>query len=400
MQSEVYPEAETTFKSIVAMNLAKTNPLLPATELQLAFCRYYQNDSAGMSNALTVLLNDYPGTPQAGEALYWLAYLMRNIRAYAAAAQYCEQIVSNYPTISYGPEAAYLIGECYLLDNQPLPAVSRFLAAYKAFPAAGYTVYALMRGAEVYLEHAQIEDWLEELKKLSGAAGTESGVLKIAKGAALQRAGKYAEAEGVFETLDPATLARDVAGITLALHAGVANGMSNFAQAAVLAEKALEACRESNVGLDEALFQLAQAQFAQRDWEKADGTLKELLDKCVIPSARRNALALLERADCLLALDQTDDIPKLCDDAVRLKPGPELSARSVLLKGDAMLKHNEYQKAAQFYQRATILYGKMPAYAIPAYSNLIACYRQLGLTEDVAKTQKQFEERYPGEAKK
>ena len=55
MQAEKYAEAEKTFKSIIENDISGTNPVLPYAQLQIAFCKYYQNDTAGMSNEQAAL---------------------------------------------------------------------------------------------------------------------------------------------------------------------------------------------------------------------------------------------------------------------------------------------------------------------------------------------------------
>jgi len=108
-----------------------------------------------------------------------------------------------------------------------------------------------------------------------------------------------------------------------------------------------------------------------------------------------NAQAFIERADCLYRLDRTDEVQEIVDEGIRLRPPVEQTARAVVLKGDAMLKRNEYQKAAQFYKRATILYGKIEEFAVPAYRGLIICYTKLGLTAEAQKAREDFARSYP-----
>ena len=89
----------------------------------------------------------------------------------------------------------------------------------------------------------------------------------------------------------------------------------------------------------------------------------------------------------------------MCDQAIRLRSVAKISARAVVLKGENMYNNNEYKKAAQYFQRATILYGKIKDYGIPAFEGLIKSYEKLGLPEQAAEARKKFIELYPNAQK-
>jgi tetratricopeptide (TPR) repeat protein len=381
------------------MKLPSTNPALPAAQLQIAFCRYYRDDTTGMSNALAQLVETYPGAPEAGDGLYWFGYLYRTSRDYATAAQVYQQLLQKFPDHGYGREAAYLAGECYALDNQPGLAKVAFIDAFKRYPTSGYSVYALVCAGDIALDAKQLDAWLKELDGLAKEKPEGAASIALARAGVLMRAGNGTGAEAACAAVKPDTLPPDVAGFAYAIKAGAANAASNFEQAATLASEAVPRCTAGGIGLDEALFQEARALFFQEKWQEADKAYAKLLTDCVIPNVRVNALALLDRAQCLYEKDEMDDIVKLSDEAVRLRPGFELCARAEVLKGNAMLKLNEYQKAAQYFKRTTVLYPKVAQYAIPAYRGLITCYGKLGLTEDEAKARDEFKGRYGNEQK-
>jgi tetratricopeptide (TPR) repeat protein len=79
--------------------------------------------------------------------------------------------------------------------------------------------------------------------------------------------------------------------------------------------------------------------------------------------------------------------------------GAELSARAVVLKGKSMYNKNEFNKAAQYFKRATILYARIKKYGIPAFEGLINSYKKLGLTEQASEAQRKFAELYPNAQK-
>lgn len=395
MRKEAYNEAEEALRQILAMNLPKTNPVMPGATLQIAFCRYYADDTAGMTNALQEVVREYPGTPEAGEALYWMGFAYRSTRAYEAAAEVYRELMKKNPAHPYAAEAAYLVGESYALDNKPGQAAEAFVEAFKAYPAHGYGLLALVRAGEVYMQQNQLEGWLAQLDELERGGGVGVAMIAWARAGVLMRAGRGEEAAKALGARNVGGLAPNAQGYALALKAGVQNANGQHELAATTAEEAAARCTAANLGLDEALFQLGRALFLQKKWAAADEVYKRLLAECVIPNGEVNALALLDRAQCLMEQDETDEVVKLCDEALRLRPRFALAARAVVMKGDAMMKRNEYQKAAQFYRRAVTLYGRMEEYAVPAYRGLITAYTKLGLTEEAQQTRTQFAQRYP-----
>lgn len=395
MRKEAYGEAEKALREVLAMGLAKTNALLASARLQIGFCRYYADDMDGMTNAMWEVVREHGGTSEAGEALYWLGYAYRSMRAYEAGAEVYRRLAREYAGHQYAAEGAYLVGECYVLDNKAGQAVEGFEEAYRMYPRSGYGLLALVRAGEVYLQQNQVEGWLARLEELKKERGGNEGVIGWARVGVLMRAGRGEEAAQVLSGLDEGVLVAEARGYAMALRAGVGILQGKYAEAEAMAREAVKVCEGMNFGLDEALYQLGRSLYLQKRWAEASEVYERLLKECVIPSAEVNAVALLDRAECLMELGETDEVVKVCDEAIRLRPSPRQAARAVVMKGDAMMKGNEYQKAAQYYQRAVVLYGRMREYAIPAYRGLIRAYTKLGLTEEAARARGQMQQRYP-----
>ncbi|MCX7847150.1 MAG: hypothetical protein N2595_03860, partial [bacterium] len=263
------------------------------------------------------------------------------------------------------------------------------------YGGSGYGLLALVRAGEVMQQQNQLEGWLMRLEELGRAGEREKAVTRWARAAALMRAGRGEEAERVVGEGSGGEVAPQAGGYVMALRAGIENARGRFGEAERLAREAVTACEAKNFGLDEALFQLGRALVMQKKWGEANEVYGRLLKECVIPNAEVNAIALLDRAESLMELEETDEVVGLCDEALRLRPRFAIAARAVLMKGDAMMRRNEYQKAAQYYKRAVTLYGRMREYAIPAYRGLITAYTKLGLTEEAGATRAQFKQRYP-----
>jgi len=395
MQGEQYTEAAQTLQELFALPIAPTNPILPAANLQLAFCKYYQDDNAGMGVALTNILARYPQAPEAGEALYWLAYLKRTQQEYRAAGELYQQLLRRYPQHPYAAEAAYQAGETALMDNNAGGAVMLFTNVYGAYADSVFAPYALVRAGEIYLGLHQLPAWLLELDALPATSASQRAARTLARAAILMRAADFSNAATVLATLPLAQLPAPLQGYAMAVGAGIHNGKGAAAQALDAAKQAMALLQDAPVGRDEALFHRGRAEQALNNWEAAEKTYATLLADVTIPNNAIAAEAAIDRAECLMKLERNDEVIAVVDQGIKLRPPVELAARGVVMKGDAMLQQNEYQKAAQFYKRAVILYGKLERFAVPAYHGLIVAYTKLGLTEEAAQAKQQFAQQYP-----
>lgn len=395
MQAEKYAEAEKMFNSIIDGGIAETNPVLPFAQLQIAFCRYYLDDTPGMSNALAKVIEKFPTSSEAGDAYYWIGYLQRSAMAYKEAAKTYETLYKNFPTHNYAAEAAYLSGESCVLANNFAKAIEIFKTAFNKYSKTGYGVISLVRAGDIYNQkYHQLDTFLAEADKIIAKNPNVKTYVDLAKAAALMHANKPAEAEKFLPDISKIKY-NDILGYALAVKAGVLNEKNQWQKAAAAAKQAVNICKQTNVGLDEALFQNARAFFLQKDYENAETLYTKLLNECVIADNFVNAVALLDRAECLLNMQEYDEIIGLCDQAVKLRPGSELSARALVLKGNSMYNRNEYKIAAQYFKRAAILYGKIEKYGPTALKGLINSYKKLGLTEQAAAEQKKLLELYP-----
>ncbi len=395
MQGEQYKKAEKTLKELFALAIAPTNPIVPAAHLQVAFCKYYQNDNDGMGVALTNILAAYPRAPEAGEALYWLAYLKRTQQEHRAAGELYQQLLREYPQHPYAAEAAYQAGETALMDNNAGGALVLFTNVYGAYADSIFAPYALVRAGEIYLGLRQLPAWLQELAALPATLPAPRAARTLAHAAILMRAANFSNAATVLATLPLEQLPAPLQGYALAISAGIKNGNGAYAHALADATQAGLLLQGAPVGRDEALFHRARAEKALNRGEDAEQTYATLMTDVTVPNNAIAAEAAIERAECLMKLDRTDEVVEVVDAGIKLRPPVELAARGVVMKGDAMMQQNEYQKAAQFYKRAVILYGKLERYAVPAYQGLILAYTKLGLTEEAAQAKQQFAQQYP-----
>ncbi len=396
VESERYAEAEKILAEIIEKYDSPTNPLLSSAQLQIAFCKYYADDTEGMKTELSKLVKKYPESSEAAAALYWQGYLLRADTKYEAAAKIYKHLTEKYSSHNYAPEAAYLIGESYFLDNKQAQALESYLNAFKAFPESGYGLYSLMQAGKIYLSKNDLSSWIEQLNSLTKENPKRILVL-IAKAGILAQAGELEKSETLLKNIYYKGLNLDAKGYAMALSAALDNKNKKFEKATQTAEQAAEICSATGVGLDEALFQLAQSFYYQKDWENAEIVYSKLLTECLIPDAKMNAEAIINQAKCFLKMNQTDGVIILCDNAIKLRPGPQLSAQAVLLKADTMVQKADYQQAAKFFKRATIFYGRLDEFGPLAYQGLITSYKKLGLTEQATKTEEQYKKLYPNE---
>ena len=395
MNERKYDQAKATFDRVIALEKESAAKSKPLALLQKAFCSYYANDMAGMKENLEKILADYSKSPEAGDALYWMAYFAKSDRKYAEAAEFSARLVKEYPEHGYAPESAYEVGENKVLGNKYFEAIESFKEAYQKYPETGYGALSLVRVGEVLVsQQYSLEEWISELEVMKSDAS------RIALLSIPVRAGDREKTDERLAKLDSSKMNEAQKGYALAFKAGAENLAGAYKKAAQTADEALNLTREVGENVDEALFQRGEAAYLGGEHEASLPYYDELLDSFVVPNAQVRITALLHRARCCLEAKDAKQVDKSCQEVLSLRPDAKQSAEAVLMRADANAMAGVTKEAAQYYKRVTILYGKMPDYAVPAYKGLIACYKKLGLSKELEEAQTQFKARYPNEAEK
>ena len=394
MRTQDYAKAEETFDKILSMDLAEDSHAKPVATLQKAFCRNFANDTEGTKAFLEQVLKDYPKADECGDALYWLAYFEKNARKNLEAGKLYERIVKEYPENSYAPEAAYESAECLVSANKYVESIEAFKKAYESFPETGFGALALVRVGEVLAsQNYELKSWKEELVTFKSAAS------RIALLSLPVRAGDVEGTKEALGKLDSAKMNEAQMGYALAFQAAAENLFGDYKKAAESADAALTLTRECGENVQEALFQRAEAAYLSGDKSGSIPYFDELLENYVIPNPALQITACLNRAHCALEARDAATADSCCQQALGQRPNAKQSAEAVLMRAQACEITGSLKQAAQFYKRVTVLYGKMPEFAVPAYKGLITAYKKLGLTEELNKEQEQFKLRYPNEAK-
>jgi len=393
MSEKKYDKACETFDRVVALDKPYAEKSKPLAVLQKAFCSYYGNDMAGMKANLEVILKDYPKSPEAGDALYWMAYFAKSDRKYAEAAEYSARLVKEYPEHGFAPESAYEVGENKVLGNKYFEAVEAFKEAFAKYPETGFGALSLVRVGEVLVsQQYSTEEWEKELGEMKGA-GPRIALLSLPL-----RAGDREKTDAALAKLDSFKMNEAQKGYALALKAGAENLAGAYKKAAQTAEEALKLTQECGENADEALFQRAEAAFLAGEHEEAVPYYDELLQNFVVPNAQIRITALLNRSQCALEAKDAATVDKYRQEVLGLRPNAKQSAAAVLMRAKGCQAAGKTKDAAQFYKRVTVLYGKMPEFAVPAYKGLIACYGKLGLKNELEEAKTQFKARYPNDA--
>ena len=180
---------------------------------------------AGMKENLEVILKDYPTSPEAGDALYWMAYFAKTDRKYADAAEYSARLVKEYPDHGYAPESAYEVGENKVLGNKYFEAVEAFKEAYAKYPDTGYGALSLVRIGEVLVsQQYSTEDWQKELSEKNDPAS------RIALLSIPLRAGDREKTDAALAKLDSFKMNEAQKGYALAMKAGAENLAGAYSQ--------------------------------------------------------------------------------------------------------------------------------------------------------------------------
>lgn len=79
-----------------------------------AICYYYLKQYDNMAAAYELLLRDFPASPAAGDALFWLAWHQAAQKKYTEAAARYGELLQRYPAHALAAKARYYQGSAYL----------------------------------------------------------------------------------------------------------------------------------------------------------------------------------------------------------------------------------------------------------------------------------------------
>lgn len=119
------------------------------------------------------------GEPAASdaEALFNAAYADYTAGRYVVAVGGFEELVQQYPDSPRAPDALYWIGESLAAQDQHAEARRRFLDVTQSYPGSPKVPDAMLRAALEAVEMGQMDDAVRELRQLVAAHGASDAAL-------------------------------------------------------------------------------------------------------------------------------------------------------------------------------------------------------------------------------
>lgn len=93
-----------------------------------AICYYYLKQYDNMALSYEHLLKDYPQSPQAAQALFWLGWHDSSEKKYLEAAKRYGELLRRFPQDALAPRAQYYMGAAYLHGGEETKAAETFYA--------------------------------------------------------------------------------------------------------------------------------------------------------------------------------------------------------------------------------------------------------------------------------
>ena len=211
----------------LACSSSKIKPnMTPEERLEVAKKMLEKGDYLRAKTQFTILVLNYPGTPIADDAQYYLAEAHFGLKEYILAAAEYEKLVRNYPQSPFVDDAEYKMGLCYYelsphygLDQKyTVQAIQYFQRFLEDFPNSEYRKDAEKKLMELRTKLAKKEFKNAELYRKLGyyesAVIYYDGVLNnyydtpyaekalYRKGECLFKMKKYQEADQVFSVFE------------------------------------------------------------------------------------------------------------------------------------------------------------------------------------------------------
>ncbi len=211
----------------LACSSSKIRPnMTPEERLEVAKKMLEKGDYLQAKTQFTILVLNYPGTPIADDAQYYLAEAHFGLKEYILAAAEYEKLVRNYPQSPFVDDAEYKMGLCYYelsphygLDQKyTIQAIQYFQRFLEDFPDSPYRKDAekkLMelrtklakkefKNAELYRKLGYYQSAViyydEVLNNYYDTPYAEKALFR--KGESLYKLGKYQEADQVFSVFE------------------------------------------------------------------------------------------------------------------------------------------------------------------------------------------------------
>lgn len=311
-------------------------------------------DEANAVQYYRLLVDQFPDSNLAADAMYRLAHLLQRKGGLIEAAAMFGQLVEKFPKHDLAPQALFASALCYSKAQKHELAVREWGRLLQEYPKCSMAEEALYQKAvsETFLRRdaQSMETWRTLLTSFPGTkyaadARFWSGVLE-------EEAGKFEEAEESFRNALKVGPSPDLLGRAQFRLALVLQRRSKPDESAALLQGLLATPMREKF-TPELLEWLADYHLSHHAFEPASGVADMLL-------SRTNEEAWTQVGWCLKGkaaqgAGKADDAQAAFEKAVALKVKTQAAAEAFLRLGDLALARNDAAKAQGFYDQAASL---------------------------------------------
>lgn len=314
-------------------------------------------DEAGAVQNYRLLVDQYPASPLAGDALYRLAHLLQKKGDFLQASELFGRLVSSFPAHDLAAQAVFAQASCLGKAQKHEQAVAAYARLLEAYPKCPFVEDSLYQKAtvETYLRRDAVA--LETWRSLLGRfPATKYGAdARFWTGVLLEENGKLEEAEGAFRTAltsvpQPADELAQRARFRLALVLQRRGGKPDEA-AALLQGLMTTPMREKFP--PELAEWLAEYQIGKRDFAAAMIVAEWLATRATSDNWRQIAWCLKGKA--LMGLGKSEEARQAFERVVGISFNSQAMAEAWLKLGQLTLAASDAVKAKRCFEEAAML---------------------------------------------
>ncbi len=314
------------------------------------------HDDAGAVQYYRMLLEQYPDSPLAGDALYRLAHLVQKKGDLLPAAELFGRLVKDFPKHELVAQALFAQASCLGNAKKPEQAVVAYASLLEKFPQSRFVEDSLYQKAisETYLRRdAQaLETWRELLTKF--AATKYLADAKFWTGVLLEETGKFEEAEQAFRQVltaapPPSEEVRQRASFRLAL---VLQQRGKPEEAAPILQALLGSPLREKFPV-ELLEWLGEYQLKKREYDKAAEVVELLLAEAKTDNWKQTAWCL--KGKVLMGQGKTEKARDAFERVTGVNFKSQALAEAWLKLGELSLQGNDPDKAKRAFEESATL---------------------------------------------
>lgn len=308
-------------------------------------------DDAGAVQYYRLLLEQFPSSDLAADALYRLAHLLEKKGEHVQAAELFAQLAGNFPQHALAPQSLFVAAACQEKAQKPEQAAALWARLITQYPQSKFVEESLYQKAMVEARlrrdaqaQATLADLLERFPRTKFLAA-----VRFWNGVLLEESGKLEEAETEFQRALKAGPLEDLQRRTQFRLALVLQRRGRLEESATLLQGLIDSpLREQFT--PEILEWLTDFHAGRKDFSKAKVSAELLITRASTDIWKQIGWCLKGKA--LLGQGQPESARLAFEQAVAITLKSQAAAESYLRLGEISLTAGEAAKARGFFDQA------------------------------------------------